>query len=477
MPILNSGSTTTVTLGAYDSITLQNRSGQAASISVGGTVVNGNHSGSRTYGPYPSGGSVSLNAISGDLYYEVADGAGDTKRVFARGSSLLAEDGSTVSAGGGSGAFTLKGTVTLPASSSSLGAALPKTRSMLDRVRAGGRGLILINGDSTTLGYNLVALTNGSRRAMSAVVARGLRRLGIHAHTNGFCGDNAAGASNISAFQPNLTLGAGWGTGYAAAAGVNHFQNSTTNNALSWRSQEPIDTVFVDYITANLSGGDMTVDIGGSTLATLASAQATGYYTQQVDLGSLGLHTINIKRAAGATAQSYFVGMRCYNSSNPGVLVMAVGGNGKNTNELTTAGNYGYQKYYALTGADLVIAGEQINDWKVGSDVPVATHTTRINTMITQSLNAGATDCLLLDGPRSRSTTAALDTQEAYHAADLATAYAAGVPMVSFWDALGPNDNSAAQNLIYYDAIGHLTDTAYGQYGYGVASVLVNEFA
>lgn len=100
MPILTSGSTKTVTLGAYDSITLQNRSGQAASISVGGTVVNGNHSGSRTYGPYPSGGSVSLNAISGDLYYEVADGAGDTKRVFARGSSLLAEDGSTVSAGG-----------------------------------------------------------------------------------------------------------------------------------------------------------------------------------------------------------------------------------------------------------------------------------------------------------------------------------------------------------------------------------------
>lgn len=99
MPILTSGSTTTVTLGAYDSITLQNRSGQAASISVGGTVVNGNHSGSRTYGPYPSGGSVSLNAISGDLYYEVADGAGDTKRVFARGSALLAEDGSTVSAG------------------------------------------------------------------------------------------------------------------------------------------------------------------------------------------------------------------------------------------------------------------------------------------------------------------------------------------------------------------------------------------
>lgn len=100
MPILTSGGTTTVTLGAYDSITLQNRSGQAASISVGGAVVNGNHSGSRTYGPYPSGGSVSLNAISGDLYYEVADGAGDTKRVFARGSALLAEDGSTVSAGG-----------------------------------------------------------------------------------------------------------------------------------------------------------------------------------------------------------------------------------------------------------------------------------------------------------------------------------------------------------------------------------------
>lgn len=74
MPILTSGSSTTVTLGDYDSITLQNRPGQQASITVAGTLVNGAHTGSRTYGPYNSGTSVSITATVGDLYYEVADG-------------------------------------------------------------------------------------------------------------------------------------------------------------------------------------------------------------------------------------------------------------------------------------------------------------------------------------------------------------------------------------------------------------------
>lgn len=74
MPVLTSGSSTTVTLGDYDSITLQNRPGQQASITVAGTLVNGAHTGSRTYGPYNSGTSVSITATVGDLYYEVADG-------------------------------------------------------------------------------------------------------------------------------------------------------------------------------------------------------------------------------------------------------------------------------------------------------------------------------------------------------------------------------------------------------------------
>ena len=75
MPVLAQGNTANLTLGAHDSITLQNRAGQSASLTVAGTLVNGQHSGTRTYGPYPNGGAVVLVATAGDVYYEVGDGA------------------------------------------------------------------------------------------------------------------------------------------------------------------------------------------------------------------------------------------------------------------------------------------------------------------------------------------------------------------------------------------------------------------
>ncbi len=81
MPVLTSGNSTSLTLGAYDSITLQNRAGQSASLTVGGVLVNGAHSGTRTYGPYAAGGAVSITATAGDVYYETADGRGFTKPV------------------------------------------------------------------------------------------------------------------------------------------------------------------------------------------------------------------------------------------------------------------------------------------------------------------------------------------------------------------------------------------------------------
>jgi hypothetical protein len=97
--------------------------------------------------------------------------------------------------------------------------------------------------------------------------------------------------------------------------------------------------------------------------------------------------------------------------------------------------------------------------------------------MITQSKNAGNSDVILLDGPRSRSSIATLEVQDAYHASDIASAVSGSVPMISMWDAIGPNDNSATQNLVYLDAVGHLTEAGYGDYGYLLASVIGREFA
>lgn len=98
MPVLTSGSSATVTLGDYDSITLQNRPGQQASITVAGTLVNGAHTGSRTYGPYNSSTSVSITATVGDLYYEVADGVAPSTPGSGSGSVAVQDEGTQVAA-------------------------------------------------------------------------------------------------------------------------------------------------------------------------------------------------------------------------------------------------------------------------------------------------------------------------------------------------------------------------------------------
>lgn len=353
---------------------------------------------------------------------------------------------------------------------------LPKTASMFKRVRAGGRGLILINGDSTVNGFGTtLATANSHRRGLPAVMARSLRQFGIHAHFNGFCGDQAVGTANVTTNIPNLTLGAGVTTDFAGSIGTNFFKINGAGS-LSWTGTEAFDTVYVDYITTNASGGDLVVDIGGGTLATLASLQAGGVYTSgPIALGSLAVHTVNVKRAGGATIQGNLIAIRCYNSANPGVLIMAVGGGGKKTSDLIQTGNYGYANTYAMMAPDLVICGEQINDWD--NDVTVATHAANIATMITQSKNAGNSDVILLDGPRSRSSVATLAVQDAYHASDIASAAAGSVPMISLWDVFGPNDNSTAQNLTYLDAVGHLTESGYGDYGYLLGTMIGREFA
>ena len=353
---------------------------------------------------------------------------------------------------------------------------LPKTAAMFKRVRAGGRGLVLINGDSTVNGFgSTLATANSSRRNLPAVMARSLRQFGIHAHFNGFCGDQAVGTANVTTNNPNLVLGSGVTTDFAGSIGSNFFKINGAG-ALSWTGTEPFDTVYVDYLTTNAAGGDLVVDIGGGTLATLASLQASGVYSSgPIALGSTAIHTVNVKRAGGATIQGNVFAIRCYNSANPGVLLMTVGGGGKKTADLIQGGNYGYVNTYAMMAPDLVICGEQINDWD--NDVTVATHAANITTMITQSKNAGNSDVILLDGPRSRSSIATLAVQDAYHASDIATATGQGAPMVSLWDVFGPNDNTTDQNVTYLDATGHLTEVGYGDYGYILACMIGREFA
>lgn len=366
---------------------------------------------------------------------------------------------------------TPKAAVFLPRKGDTLAQYLPKTKAMFERLRAGGLGLWLVNVDSTGNGMgSTLATPNSSRRGLPASMARTLRKFGVHAHFNGFCGDQAVGTANVTTNNPNLVLGAGVTTDFAGSIGTNFFKINGAGS-LSWTGTEAFDTVYVDYLTTNAAGGDLVVDIGGGTLATLPSLQATGVYTSgPIALGSLAVHIVNVKRAGGATIQGNVFAIRCYNSANPGVLIMTVGGGGKKTSDLIQGGSFGYAATYAMMNPDLVIGGEQIND--ADTDVVTATHAANMVTMINQSKNNGNTDFILIDGPRSRSTVSPIQLQSDYHYSDIATAAAQRVPMISLWDYFGPNDGSAAQNLVYLDAVGHLVEQSYGNYGDQLAEVI-----
>lgn len=76
MPVLPAGSTVTVTLGEYDSVTVECPGGASCTVeSPVGTKIAEVGGGSRTFGPYGAGTAVKLTASGRDVQYQTQDGA------------------------------------------------------------------------------------------------------------------------------------------------------------------------------------------------------------------------------------------------------------------------------------------------------------------------------------------------------------------------------------------------------------------
>lgn len=192
---------------------------------------------------------------------------------------------------------------------------LPHWRAARARVLQGiGGARIVALGDSLTAGGSTEA---GSLQAAAypTMLARLLGSV-YGAGPMGFMGGKYG--SGISAYDPRITLGAGWTAVEAstvAVLGGQAIENNTTTNAFTFAPGQAWDTAEV-YV-AGIGVGSLSLSIGG---AATNYNPTVGAVTKIIyTAASLGAHTLTIARVSGDVQ---VLGIICTDSTTPAVTVI-----------------------------------------------------------------------------------------------------------------------------------------------------------
>lgn len=217
-----------------------------------------------------------------------------------------------------------------------------------------GGARILCIGDSLTAGGSTEA---GSLAAASypAVLARLLGRELGSAALGWIGGKYGAG---ISAYDPRLTLGAGWSAvATADTLGGQVVRNTTTTNPLTFAPGQAWDTAEL-WVTG---AGDLTLDIGGAVTVYTATGAVTKI---TYAAASLGPHVLSVRRVSGTTD---VIGAICTDSTTPGVEILNAGLGGAETAYLLDdTAAYSPASLLPMLEADLVVFQMCINDRNAG---------------------------------------------------------------------------------------------------------------
>jgi hypothetical protein len=310
-----------------------------------------------------------------------------------------------------------------------------KWRTAVSKVRDGSaNALLLYLGDSTTLGSGAAGGTgyNAGGRAHNRAVrlAAALTKAYLPAFAHGTIGSSNVALATYQPFDPRWTYGAGWGpTALQGTLGKTQFFNNTTVNALSVAPVGNVDTFRVLYSIA-ASQGTFSWDVDGGAATNIGpnnGATALGM-SGALAAGSLGAHTLNIKRVSGNVT---IHGFRAYDSTTPQIEIMQCGCSGAVVADYA-AQVLAYDGLLALQNVlkpDLVIFSMGINDWVAGTDL--ATFKANV-TLLLQACQVNG-DVLLVTPPPSQITTTPLVQQQRYVDALIGCAAAAGVEYLDLW--------------------------------------------
>ena len=272
---------------------------------------------------------------------------------------------------------------------------LRRWQAAVGKVRAGlGRARIVCIGDSKTMGAGAgtdssnTYTTNAEPRSKTAHLARQLIAAGIPANRNAwFASSGLASPAIKTAYDPRLTIGAGWSGGPQTLGGVSWATNGTTS--ISFAAAGNTDTLESFFRLRSADGqGSITVDASPTVLTTLNVSPPSEQPGKATATATLGAHTWNVQRTGGGFLN--FVGMLAYDSTTPAVDVINGGAFGTVSayHASTNASTINASAMLSVILPDLVIIQLGSNDLNTGVDV--ATYTANILSIIAAAKAVGA---------------------------------------------------------------------------------------
>jgi hypothetical protein len=200
-------------------------------------------------------------------------------------------------------------------------AALRKLRAEIGSVLGGVRKSVwLVMGDSTQAGRGAgtgAAGEIGARpKCPSAFAAAWLNANGIPARADGWMGDahvNPLTTAHYTEYNPNVTLGANWSSGFNNALGGAAFQLASPNtNTIATTPERAADRFDVFWGGAGSTGTFTVTDVGG-TLATINTLGAYQFGKTTAVRAAASTAVVNIQRSTGGTV--YVEGVMPWNST------------------------------------------------------------------------------------------------------------------------------------------------------------------
>lgn len=275
---------------------------------------------------------------------------------------------------------------------------LPVWSAAVRTMQAGGReARLLCIGDSVTQGYGAVSggwTPNGRAGAWPERLAAMMSGRGLPASAASVAGAGAAdGASGgYSAYDPRVTLGAGWGVNALTGMGGKLFSGATSSTGVwSFQPDGPVDR-FDLWAVTNTALGVLTVETDGLVRATVNTTKAASMEVTTVAFPET-TGPVSVRWASGGAV--FIAGGVAWRSDVKRARVINSGWGGARIADWITT-DQPYRAYGSIPAAapDLSVVCLTINDCNAGT--AVATYKAGLGTLVDRCLTTG--DVLLMTG-------------------------------------------------------------------------------
>lgn len=275
---------------------------------------------------------------------------------------------------------------------------LPVWSAAVRTMQAGGReARLLCIGDSVTQGYGGVSggwTPNGRAGAWPERLAAMMSGRGLPASAMSVAGAGAAdGASGgYSAYDPRVTMGAGWGVNALTGMGGKLFSGAAASGGgWSFQPDGPVDR-FDLWAVTNTALGVMTVETDGVVRANVNTTKPASMEVATVAFPETS-GPVTVRWASGGAV--FIAGAVAWRSDVRRARVINAGWGGARVADWITT-DQPYRAYGSIPAAapDLSVVCLTINDWNGGT--AAATYKAGLGSLVDRCLTTG--DVLLMTG-------------------------------------------------------------------------------